>query len=180
MTKLANSCLRHRFYWRSFWAAMWMAHLPASWQAAAGVLGIADGPPDWGRFLLLSASNVFFLLEVCFAPSLRLVSNRRAMVVFLLIVAIMHSGMIEQSLPGLIFARDAHLWLAVTAGAVLARNWLLRAVAAVAARRLVVDFLTALWKTTRRRFHSTIDRGRRLVDPVACFLAAPRIAPPTI
>lgn len=124
--------------WRLFWSVALLAHLRATHAVFVAFFDGTAGTTDWSRLLFLSTSNLFFILEVTFAPGLRLVSDRRVVIAFLIIVAVMHAGVIERGLPDVIFARDSQLWLLLsTVGAIgcerLLRPTLLRLVAALSA-----------------------------------------------
>src|SRR5262245_35933328 len=114
---------RRRMAWRLFWIGIAAAHLRAT-LGAWGVVG--HGPTadaDWTRIIVLSAVNLFFLLEIVFAPCLRFLSDRRAMVALLLVVVMLHAGVIQHAVPEFVLVRDLPLWASVTiAGAVVWRR----------------------------------------------------------
>lgn len=139
MFRRAASLLTNRSAgWRLFWTVVLLAHLRATHAAFASLFHGGAGTTDWTRLLFLSTSNLFFILEVSFAPGLRLVSDRRAVIAFLIIVAVMHAGVIERGMPDVVFARDSQLWLLLsTVGAIgceqLLRPTLLRLLTAMRA-----------------------------------------------
>jgi hypothetical protein len=90
----------------------------------------------WSSVLLLTLSNVFFLTEIWFAYSLRLLSDRRRMVAFVLVIALLHAGFIERSLPVLLAVGDVTDWLTVAVIGVCTWRFLMRELRAVVSRVL--------------------------------------------
>src|SRR5262249_1052118 len=91
-TKAPGFALSHRFWWRLLWAVVLVCHVPATIHALA-VLQSGRGHTS---IPLLAASNAFFILEILFAASYRLLSNRRNFIAFALIVLMLHVGVLEQ------------------------------------------------------------------------------------
>jgi len=102
--------------WRLAWAAMLLLHLPAT--IAVFSRASLDGTgAAWSSLVLLTATNAFFLFEIIFAKSLRLLANRRCLVVFLLIVTLLHAGVIDRVMPDAVPEHGVGLWLIVSVGA---------------------------------------------------------------
>src|SRR5215475_12255193 len=102
---------RRRTAWRLFWIAIATAHL----RVTLGAWGVGHGADaDWSRVILLSAVNLFFLLEIVFAPCLRLLNDRRTAIALLLVVAIMHAGVIPLAVPNADLVRDLEVWACLT------------------------------------------------------------------
>jgi len=83
--------------WRMLWLAALIAHAPLT----AGVMAAIwrdGGDASVGRLLLIVASNLFFLIEISFAPCARAIRDRRTAVALILIVALLHSGVIDRAL----------------------------------------------------------------------------------
>ncbi len=103
---------------RLFWALMLLAHAPA-WLT---IITERSAPPDAGtliRWLLLTLSQVFFLLKLLDVPWLRLPADRRALLAVTLAFALLHGDVAARVLregP----ARDTAVMLTFLAeGAVL-------------------------------------------------------------
>lgn len=122
MQHVINQSARHRFAWRAFWVAALLAHAPVTLTLVQGAWA-ADPEVSASRLIFLSACNLFCLLEIAFAPSLRLIRDRRVAIALLLVVAILHAGVIERGLPDLLAARDAQLWLFLTAAGAASLVW---------------------------------------------------------
>lgn len=90
---------RRQMYWRFFWAVVCLLHAPITFKAFGNLVGPEEGRTAWSSILLLTLSNAFFVLEIAFAYSIRLLSDRRAILVFMLVVAFVHAGVIERSMP---------------------------------------------------------------------------------
>src|SRR5438477_9051308 len=104
---------RRRAAWRIFWIAVALAHARATIGVWGGLGHASTADADWGRLVLLSAGNLFFLLEIIFAPCLRLISDRRTMIALLLIVALLHAGVVQHAIPAFDSTRDLQLWVCV-------------------------------------------------------------------
>ena len=90
---------RRRSYWRLFWAAVFLLHAPITFKAFATLLGPEDARTAWSSILLLTLTNAFFILEIAFAYSIRLLADRRSILVFMLVVAFLHAGVIDRNVP---------------------------------------------------------------------------------
>ncbi len=90
---------RRKSYWRLFWAVVFLLHAPITFKAFGKFLAPQEGQTAWSSIFLLTLSNAFFILEIAFAYSIRLLSDRRAILVFMLVVAFLHAGVIDRSVP---------------------------------------------------------------------------------
>lgn len=90
---------RHLSYWRLFWAVVILLHAPITFKAFATLVGPEDDRTAWSSIFLLSLTNAFFILEIAFAYSIRLLSDRRSMLVFMLVVAFLHAGVFDRNVP---------------------------------------------------------------------------------
>lgn len=90
---------RRTSYWRLFWAVVFLLHAPITFKVFGKLLAPQAGEAAWSSIFLLTLSNLFFILEIAFAYSIRALSDRRAVLVFLLIVAFVHAGVIDRSIP---------------------------------------------------------------------------------
>lgn len=89
----------HRKYaWRAFWALVLFLHAPITLQVVSAAFTPGDKAPALSSLVLLALSNAFFILEIIFACSLRVLSDRRSLLIFILIVAMLHAGAIDRSL----------------------------------------------------------------------------------
>lgn len=119
----------------------------------------ADPEISAGRLIFLSACNLLCLLEIAFAPSLRLIRDRRVAIALLLVVAILHAGVIERGLPDLLAARDAQLWLFITAAGAVSLRW---------RRFLAALRSTALWLHQPNTHNLSLQC---LLERVAAFIS---------
>src|SRR5262245_1808455 len=90
---------RHRTCWRVLWTIVLLLHAPITFNAFSTLLGSGGDQTAWSSILLLSHTNAFFILEIAFACSIRLLSDRRAALIFMLIVLFLHAGVIDRSIP---------------------------------------------------------------------------------
>jgi hypothetical protein len=166
----------HRHWWRLLWAVVLLLHAPATLNAFSALWRLESGEISPSSLLTLAGSNLFFILEIAFASSLRLLSSRRNLLVFFLIIAILHVGVVERSVA-------SH-----AASPALAPTLLATAVGAACWRR-ILQFLQAL-------LGSQVEhdpRPRRLTDfrslpaglparrqSALAWLCAPLRAPPCL
>jgi hypothetical protein len=99
MKKTSQLAGRRRSYWRLLWATVFFLHAPITFKAFATLLGPEDARTAWSSILLLSLTNAFFILEIAFAYSIRLLADRRSMLVFMLVVTFLHAGVIDRNIP---------------------------------------------------------------------------------
>ena len=166
--------LRRRAMWRSALLLILLLHLPATAKVYAMALA---GEPSWSSVLLISATNLFFVLEIVFARSLHLLTDRRSVIAFLVIVALLHVGVIDRGFPDLAIAHDLNIWLAATAGGVAALRWLSPVLLAC------IRAAAVLFAEQRRQLARLLYRRRRGPMPALCapdrhWLSAPLRAPP--
>jgi hypothetical protein len=92
----SSSFTRHRktTLWRCFWALVLLLHAPVTWHVIRG-----DHPTAWSSIVLLVLATAFFLMEVCLARCVGLINDRRSAMVFLLIIALLHVGVLERGFP---------------------------------------------------------------------------------
>ncbi|MEE8171029.1 MAG: hypothetical protein V3T70_10820 [Phycisphaerae bacterium] len=168
---------RRSLWWRLFFVAALLGHAPATLAICAQIISGGNDESLWIRLLVLSGCNVFFLLEIVLAPSLRLVSDRRTALILLLIVAVLHAGPIERGLPDVIVVRDAEFWLALTAFGVLGRSVFRRLPARA---NVLVDRLSAGGVDPPRptRLERASDGIGRRPRPAAAWYSSPLRAPP--
>lgn len=120
-----HSFRSRRRYWRAFWLLGLLCHFPLTLRAVSTVWA-ADTPAiDWAKLLAITVCNAFFLIEIAWAPCLRLVPNRRTAVAWLLVIAVLHAGVIDHRLPDLAALRGSSGWLLLSAiGAATVSRWL--------------------------------------------------------
>jgi hypothetical protein len=82
--------------WRCFWALVLLLHAPITWHVITG-----NSASRWSSILLLILANAFFLLEICAPCCIKLVTDRRSAVIFLMIIALLHVGVLERGFPAL-------------------------------------------------------------------------------
>ncbi len=147
-------------------------HAPATVKVFSVAIG---GGSDWSSAALMAATNVFFLLEIYFGWSLRLLSDRRSAVVFLLVVAMLHVGVIDRAAPDLLAQDGVRLALLFTIGAA---GLVRLALAAIAFARLASDE-AAYQSMLRRRCHAAIPAFTTQPDsPRMLARVRPHRAPP--
>lgn len=102
--------------WRFAWALLLLMHVPATIKVFSVAFGAEANGSSWPSVLLITATNLFFLVEIIFACSLKLLSNRRSVIVFLLIIALLHVGVIGSGFPDLAQALDLRFWMLLSIG----------------------------------------------------------------
>ncbi|MEK6644736.1 MAG: hypothetical protein AABZ08_12605 [Planctomycetota bacterium] len=168
---------RHRkALWRSLWAVVLVCHAPLTINAFSAVLRLEEGRSSGSSLLLLAASNAFFVLEILFACSLQLLSSRRNLMVFLLVVVLLHTGVFESGLPGAMTESQLLYCLLLTAlGAADWRRLIILTVRLVSRIQCVVT--SSLFWGSRRDYEYVGDPPMR-PDPGCSYLSAPLRAPP--
>ena len=78
--------------WRCFWSLVLLLHAPIT-------LKVFGGGVFRGSSLILALANAFFIWEIYRPTCLKLITDRRSAVVFLLIVALLHTGVLEHGFP---------------------------------------------------------------------------------
>ena len=169
--------VRRVTWWRLAWVAMFTLHAPITVNAFAFIWRDNAAIPSWSSVVLLAASNLFFILEIAFACSLRLVSNRRAALTMLLIVLLLHVGVFERTAPALLPAQGLRMWLVLAAAATILATWLSLVRAMLVAR--IGDAHAALRHDLRR--YARLSWARFVRRPlIARLVAVPLRAPPAL
>lgn len=106
--------MNRKMLWRAVWLAVLLLHIPASFRVFSLAL---IGDSSWSGALLIAATNLLFILEIIFGWSLKVLTDRRRIITFLVVVALLHVGVIDHSLPG-ISRTDFSAWLVLTAGGI--------------------------------------------------------------
>jgi len=166
--------LRRRAMWRSVLLLLLLLHIPATAKVYSMALA---GDPSWTSLLLISATNLFFILEIIFARSLHLLTDRRSVIAFMVIVALLHVGVIDRGFPDLAIPSNVTVWLVATAGGLAALRWLSPML--LACIRGMAALLTEQRRQLARRHY------RRRCGPISTFrspdchwLSSPLRAPP--
>lgn len=110
--------LHRKSLWRMAWLLLFVMHLPATLKVYGSATAIGE-PTAWSSLILLAVTNVFFVLEITFAWSLRVLSDRRCLIAFLLIVALMHAGVLDRVMPDAIADQGIGMLLFVSTAATL-------------------------------------------------------------
>ena len=101
--------------WRIVWLAMLLLHAPVTYRVLS--LAITD-ESKWSSALLIAATNLFFVLEIIFGWSLHVLTDRRRIIAFLVVIALLHVGVIGHAVPDFESFTDLNVWLAVSIGGV--------------------------------------------------------------
>ncbi len=152
---------RRQSYWRLLWAVVFLLHAPITIKAFGNFLGPEEGRTAWSSILLLTLSNVFFICEIAFAYSLRILSDRRRLVAFLVVIALLHVGVLERGLPQTMPNADLNYWL-------------LTATISVVCIRTLMQFGMAFW---RQATGHAVEQRRQLARWWYALRAAPARAP---
>lgn len=124
---------RRQSCWRLLWAAVLLLHAPITVSVFSD-LWTQTGSIRWSSILLLTVANAFFVLEVVSAYSLRILSDRRKVVTFLVVIAILHVGMIERGMPEYVRDADVQYWLLLTTAGLASCAGIIRLLRAVSTR----------------------------------------------
>jgi hypothetical protein len=168
-----NRTSRHRRLWQALWLVILLAHAPATLKALGGSWGAGT---NWPSLFLLSASNLFFVLEILFSPSLHLISNRRSALVFILIVALFHVGLLEHAPPDPALSRSPQIWLLLTAAGAAGWRRMLELLDRIA--RALIAVAQSIRPMLAGYRPAPIPLPRRLQSPLAGYRASPLRAPP--
>ncbi len=131
-------CPRRKSLWRLLWALVLLIHVPATVKVFAAAFGTQSG---WSSAILIAATNLFFILEISFVWSLHLLSDRRSVIAFLLIVALLHVGVIERGVGDWSLPEGASFWMVLASGGLPLSVWL---------RPRVLRRLRGLWTAFAR------------------------------
>lgn len=146
--------------WRGLWALVLLLHAPITISVLAAALRLEEGRASWSSLLLLALSNAFFIIEILFAYSLRLLRDRRAVFVFFLVIALLHVGVIERGFPALVANLDQPVaWLLLGVVGTMAVPFFARQSLILAIRR---------WADSRAAFVLVLARrfSTRPVKPI--------------
>ncbi len=167
---------RRRSCWRLLWAAVLLLHAPITINSLTPLWRADLAHINWSSLILLGLSNLFFVGEIAFAYSLHILTDRKRVIAFVVVIAILHGGLIERGMPQLLRDADLQYLMLVTVPVAFTwRRWLGRLVAACHrfARLIRLDALrlSALWHAARLQ---------PAVRPRATFcpICAPPRAPP--
>lgn len=144
---------RRQSCWRLLWLVVMLLHAPLTVGAFSALFRGDDGV-RWSSLLLLALSNAFFVFEIVFAYSLRIISDRRKLIAFLIVVALLHVGLLERGMP--------HYFHEL-----LPQQWVLFAAASTLAVRFIIEVLGALGRRLSASAASVSRRGpprNRLFD----------------
>jgi hypothetical protein len=128
---------------------------------------------------LLALSNLFFLGEIVFACSMRLLSDRRRLIAFIVVIALLHVGVLERGLPQAIPNAELNYWLLIATVGVMTISTLIRLGLAYwrAATGLSVERrrqLARMWYSLR------IAPNCALISPQTTWRFTPPRAPPAL
>lgn len=115
---------RKQSYWRLFWAIVLLLHAPLTINVFSSLV-TGEGAVRWSSLVLLTLSNLFFVLEIGYAHSYRLLSDRRKMATFLVVIALLHVGLIERGMPDFVQNADIHALLLLTTATAISCRWVL-------------------------------------------------------
>lgn len=159
--------------WRLAWLTVLLLHAPATLRVIS--LAWVD-ESRWSSAFLIAATNIFFIFEIVFGWSFRVLTDRRRIVTFLVIIALLHVGVMGPAIPGmtgteltmclvLSFTSVALVVKLLPALVVFARGW----------RNLLLQPVT---QTGRYRYHWV--SAARQPAPIWRFLkpSRPHRAPP--
>lgn len=169
--------LHKKSLWRMAWLLLFVMHLPATLKVYGSATAVGE-PTAWSSLILLAVTNVFFVLEITFAWSLRVLSDRRCLIAFLLIVALMHAGVLDRVMPDAIADQGIGLLLFVSTVAALIAHMVI-----AIARSVIESFdsagLSRYLALLRRRYvygaFATARIPRFSPHRRACALRAPPI-----
>ncbi|MCB9851585.1 MAG: hypothetical protein H6819_00705 [Phycisphaerales bacterium] len=169
--------LHRKSIWRIVWLLLFAMHLPATVKVYGSATAVGE-PTAWSSLILLAVTNIFFILEITFAWSLRVLSDRRCLIAFILIVALMHAGVLDRVMPDVIADQGIGLLLFVSTAA----SFIAHVVMAVARRTLESSDSAGLNRylaSLRRRYSlgafATVRIPRFSPHRRACALRAPPI-----
>ncbi len=156
------SGMTRKILWRLGWLTVLAMHFPL----AARLIGAAGRGESVSvvSLALIGLSMAVFTAEIIWCPLLSICSSRRRFVVMLMIVALVHTGMIESP--------DDLLWISSTLST-------FSVVLAIAVALAAVDVRRIPQTTARFRIHRWLE----MLPPVQPFnfrIAHPPTAPPAI
>ena len=102
--------------WRFAWAALLLLHIPATLKVFSSALFADSG--SWYSAVAIALTNLYFVGEIAFAWSLRIFDDRRKIIIFLMIIAVLHVGVIDHAVPSLGGEIQSRFWMVITVGAI--------------------------------------------------------------
>ncbi|MBX3396586.1 MAG: hypothetical protein KF841_14585 [Phycisphaerae bacterium] len=90
--------LSRKTLWRLVWLTVLLLHAPATFRVFS--LAWFD-ESRWSSAFLIGATNLFFIIEIVFGWSFRVLTDRRRIVTFLVIIALLHVGALGPALSGM-------------------------------------------------------------------------------
>jgi len=151
-----------KLLWRFGWLAVLGMHFPLA-ARLIGAMGRGESVSGLS-IALVGLSMAVFAAEIVWCPLLRVCSDRRKFVVMLMIIALVHTGMIESP--------NDLLWISSTLST-------FAVVIAVAVGLAAVDVRRIPQTTARFRMHRWLEMLPP-VQPFAFRIAHPSTAPPVI
>ena len=168
---------RRQSYWRLLWAVVFLLHAPITIKAFGNILGPEEGRTAWSSIFLLTLTNVFFIGEIAFAYSLRILSDRRRLVAFLVVIALLHVGVLERGLPQTLHNADLHYWLLIATVSVVCIRTLMRFGLAIW-RQSVGHIVEDRRQLAKWWYELRAAPARAPVSPQAAWRFTPPRAPP--
>lgn len=168
---------RRQSYWRLLWAAVLLLHAPIT-IGVFSTIWTQSGPIRWSSVLLLTLANAFFVLEVVCAYSLRILSDRRKVITFLVVIALLHVGVIERAMPDFVRDADIQYWLLLATASVASVALMLRALRAISLKFATVPATNQNPHAPRNRYACAVDLEHGFRLAVFGPLWTPPRAPP--
>lgn len=144
---------------QAFWALMLLGHLPA-WIALSNICLASADQAHLLRWGLLTLSQVFFVLKYADVPWLRLPNERRTLIAFTVIIALLHAGPVERAWSSTPETGLIALPATCIGGMLLTWTCGLRRPAPPGARRP-----RTMRRFTRARLHEILDRVSHALLP---------------
>lgn len=176
-TSTTKRVCRKQSYWRLFWAVVLLLHAPITINAFSAIWQSGESV-RWSSILLLTLSNLFFIAEIAYAYSLRLLSDRRKVITFLVVIALLHVGLIERGMPEFIHDADLNYWLFITTAGLLSWTAIRRILEACRTRISAAQFLDLGRDAPRHRYARAALPECRPRQMVRGLLYLPPRAPP--
>lgn len=89
------SLVGRKWLWRAVWLAVLLLHIPATFRVFSAAL---VDESKWSAALLILATNVFFAFEIYYCWSFKVLTDRRRVLTFLLIIALLHVGVVGHAI----------------------------------------------------------------------------------
>ncbi|MFQ5429633.1 MAG: hypothetical protein ACE5E1_04905 [Phycisphaerae bacterium] len=169
--------IRRKCFWRAFWVVVFLMHLPATVEVFSAALAGETSHGTWTLLVQLVLSDLFFILEIIFASSLRLLTNGRRVLVFFLVLVLLHVAVLGMVHSDTIQDSNLWSWLVLTIFGT-ACALVLRLAPASRAGARAREMTEAMRRRSRRAYARAFEflslRGR----PVCIWRASPLRAPP--